>query len=429
MSDLSFVHLCRLAGRGLKRDIRRTLITGLTISLGLALFIFVDQLSQGSYDALIKRGVAQSAGHLVFEPERKQAPGEARPLISDAHTLATQAREVLSQAGFKPQEARVLNRLWLGGLLRSPTGAARVGVLAVEPEREREVSDWHTRTETTRWFKPDDTRGALLGAALAERLEVLVGDKVVLSYQGPKETESRLFRVRGLLKGPSPSEEGRVLLVTLKGAQEALSTEGGAHQLSVHLSDMTRLAEAQEALQPLLKTLPQGAEPLSLLDWKKALPALWQFAQKDQQSSRVIFMILGLIIALGVLNAVSMSALERKRQFGVLLALGFTPRSIASLLITEGLLLGLGASLLGLVIGELVSWPVVEVGIDISQMMGEGMDVGGVVMDTQLYASWSPRSVATATLITWLFTTLASVWPAYRAAHTPPLEAIHEPLS
>jgi ABC-type lipoprotein release transport system permease subunit len=140
-------------------------------------------------------------------------------------------------------------------------------------------------------------------------------------------------------------------------------------------------------------------------------------------------MILGVIIALGVLNAVSMSALERKRQFGVLLALGFPPKSVASLLVIEGALLGLSASLLGLLIGTLVTWPVVTYGLDVSQMVSEGMDVGGVVMDTQLYASWSPTTSIAATLISCLFTTLASVWPALRAANTPPLEAIHEPLS
>ena len=175
-AHISACYLIKLASRGLARDLRRTLITGLTISLGLALFLFVDQLSQGSYDALIKRGVSQSAGHLVIEPRRVAAPGEARALVPQSEALAQQVSERLNAQEIS---AKLTPRLWLGGLLRSPTNTARVGLLAIDPERERAVSDWASRADV--WLNKDDARGALLGAALADRLEVQVGDKVVLS--------------------------------------------------------------------------------------------------------------------------------------------------------------------------------------------------------------------------------------------------------
>ena len=60
--------LLKLASRGLLRDKKRSIISLSAISLGLGLFIFSDQLQNGTYQSLIKLGVSTQAGHLVIEP-------------------------------------------------------------------------------------------------------------------------------------------------------------------------------------------------------------------------------------------------------------------------------------------------------------------------------------------------------------------------
>ena len=429
--------LFKLAGRGLKRDLRRTLITGCAISVGLALFIFSDQIQTGSYHSLISRGVSTQAGHLVIQREGYQERPEQALSMRQTSALRDALDEALSAGGI---QATVTARAQLAGLLQSPVGSARVRLLAVDPSREPEVSDWRERLAPasrpqgeegapleSSWLEPGDHLGVLLGAKLAARLDLTVGDKVIYTSQRAGQVESKLLRVRGVLRLGSEEEESRTALTTLKVASEALAVEGAAHMLTVHLSSLEQLTRAQAITQRLLEERPALArgQQLTLLPWQEALPMLYQFSLKDQQTSRVIFFLMGLMIAIGVLNTITISALERQRSFGVMRALGLTPRLIGGLIVIEGLTLGLLASLMGLALGALVSWPAVRYGIDKSSMAGgESMELGGVMIDTHIYAVWNPGGLIGFTVTSVLLSVSASLWPAWRVSQTPVLNAL-----
>lgn len=109
------------------------------------------------------------------------------------------------------------------------------------------------------------------------------------------------------------------------------------------------------------------------------------------------------------------------------MALGLTPRLIGGLLIFEGVILGVFASLIGLALGVLLSWPAVEYGIDMSSMMGEGMDIGGVYIDTRIYGVWHPAGLFQMTTASMILCGLASLYPAWRTARLSALTAMHGP--
>lgn len=455
MSKLSlsgaFLLTAKLATRNLRRDLRRTLIATSAVSLGLALFIFSDQIQQGSYQSLIRMGVSTQAGHLVVQLEGYQAnPDQDRYLTGSAQLgarLSAQLREA-------QVEATLARRAQLTGILQSAASSARAQLLAIDPHVEPQVSDWHQRLSPadrprgeagapipSEWLRPEDTRGILLGAQLAKRLDLTVGDKLIYTYQHNDEVESLLFRVRGVLKLGSEEQEARTAIITLAGASAALKASDVAHQLTFHLHDLRDLERGREALRVGLASTEQapprsyqtrGAQrptktPLVLLDWREALPALYQFTLKDRQSALVIFFIMGLMIATGVLNTIAMSALERRRYFGVMMALGLTPRLIGGLLVAEGLIVGVAASLLGLLLGVLISWPAVVYGLDMSSMMGEGMEIGGVFIDTRIYAVWNPSGLFAFTLTSVILCVSASFIPAWRTARISALTAMRGP--
>jgi|GEM_PF-408808 len=429
--------LFKLAWRGLIRDTRRSLLTGSAISLGLALFIFADQIQAGSYHALITRGVSTQAGHLVLQRTGYQAKPDQRLTLSPTEPLREALAEVLSEAGL---EAVVTARAELSGLLQSPVSSARARLLAIDPAREPEVSDWHTRLALAQlpegeegdplpsaWLEAEDDLGVLLGAQLASRLDLTVGDKVVYTFQRAGEVESKLLRVRGVLRLSSEEEEAHTALTTLATASEVLAQPSASHRLTVHLRDLSQLDRAKALTARLLTERPalKAGHSVALLPWQEALPALYQFSQKDQQTSRVIFLLMGVMIAIGVLNTITMSALERRRTFGVMRALGLTPRLVGGLIVIEGLTLGLTASLIGLGLGLLISWPAVEYGIDMSSMVGgESMELGGVMIDTKIHAVWNRGGLIGFTLTAALLSVGASLWPAWRTGRAPVLIAL-----
>ena len=448
---LSLKLLFKLATRQLSRDRRRTFITGSAISLGLALFIFTDHIQQGSYQNLIKVGISTQAGHIVIKskaiPQKVQADRPTKRLSPLQHKL-----EHLSELNTKLDQALTeakipfvsVARAEIAGLLNSPAGGARIQLLAIDPELEPKVSDWHKRLVPaslpqgeqgeaieSQWLNKDDYRGIILGQSLAERLDLTVGDKIVFSFNHQQENQSRLFRIRGVLKLASIDQEASTALITLNAYNASLNSNDQAQKLSVHLERIDLLPQAlklsKNVVQAHQEKYSTSKLKLETLSWQEALPALHQFTLKDRQSALAIFLIMGIMIAIGVLNTVAMSALERQRYFGVMMALGLSPKLMGALLVMEALVLGIIASLVGLFLGVMISWPAVEYGLDLSDMVGEGMEVGGVVMESTVYAVWHPEGLILFTSVSILLSLLASLWPAWRTTRLSALQAMRGP--
>ena len=135
-------------------------------------------------------------------------------------------------------------------------------------------------------------------------------------------------------------------------------------------------------------------------------------------------LISGPAILMSVLMTMLMSVLERVREFGVMMALGMRPGSLAVLVLVEGALLGFASAVLGSLFGTAFTYPLVTSGLDFSEEMGETMMVEGVAMDAMMYAQYAPDRMALYAVVAMAMTILASGWPAWRVTRMQPIEAI-----
>jgi ABC-type lipoprotein release transport system permease subunit len=189
--------------------------------------------------------------------------------------------------------------------------------------------------------------------------------------------------------------------------------------VTVHLDDPITVPEVQAAITAALPD-----QPVEVLPWQEALPEMYQFTMLDRQSQRAMFFVMAIIVAMGVLNTVLMSVMERVKEFGVMLALGTRPSQVFRVIVLEGVLLGLFATVVGAGIGILATIPTMEYGIDYSAMMGENVEVAGVTMDSHVYAAWSWPGTIGFCISAWVMTVLASIWPAWRASRLAPVDAM-----
>ena len=238
--------------------------------------------------------------------------------------------------------------------------------------------------------------------------------------QGKEEVASRLFRVRGLVRTGAAQADGFLAITTVAGAQDFLGQPGAASQISLHLKD----PDATDAALASVKQALSGRQGLEILDWKEAVDDLYEFTQVDRATNNKIMVIIGLIGALVILNIILMSVMERMREFGVMLAIGMTPGQLRRLILTEGLLLGLVSSLLGLVGGSLITLYLVNYGIDYSEMMGDTMEMSGVAISTHLYGAWDTGHMAASTIIAVFLSVAATIYPAWKAGKLQPVEAM-----
>jgi len=403
--------LLKLALRNLRRNLRRTLITACAIACGLAMLIVSSGVGDGSHNQMINSGVGAAAGHVVVQGQGWQRTHQAELALPDTPAL-TRRMQALFPTG------HVVPRVFVQGLLNSPAGSVGVGLSAVVPALECQVNELCDNIVAGSYLDGSPQQ-VVLGQTLARTLHVGPGDKVVLMVQHGGAIESRLLRVSGLFRIGIDEIDGFHAQLPLATAQQLLGLGDNVTQLSLHLAD----ARASDAATAQLRAaLP--AAGIEVLPWQEALPELYEFVLLDDAGLYLLALIIAAIVAMGIMNTVLMSVLERQREFGVLLALGMTPRRLVTLVLLEALLLGLLSSAGGLALGLLGNWPLAVNGLDYSALAGETMEASGVVLRTRIFSQLTDAKVALFVVLAVLMTVLAALYPALKAARLRPVQCL-----
>lgn len=408
------MRLLVLAIRNLLRNIRRTLLTAAAISFGLAMIVFTVAFQEGSYEDMITTGVSQLAGHVVVQAPGYQEEKDEKLVVE----RSSQVAETLRQAF---PEATIARRISVSGLLVSTTGSVGAGLVLVEPSAEASVITLDDKVVDGEWLDDEDDRGIVIGRGMAELLGVELGDRLVyMGQHGGEEVASRLFRVKGIFRTGSAEMDGFLAYGHLRAGFELLEREDVANQVTLHLTDADRSNTVRDEAVRLL-----DGQEVDVRTWVAALPELSSLIEVDRSSGNVTLAIIGLIVAMGVLNTVLMSTLERTREFGVMLALGMRPWRIGALVLLEGAVLGLVGALVGVLFGALLLWPTMAYGIDITAMAGgEAMDMGSVAMSAIVFPVWAWGRILGFTVGAVFFTILSAAWPAWRVTRLTPVEAM-----
>ena len=142
--------------------------------------------------------------------------------------------------------------------------------------------------------------------------------------------------------------------------------------------------------------------------------------------TRFISAFIGLLVVAGIFNTLFVSVMERLREFGILMAIGFSPLRLFGLVMMESLWL----AIVGLIGAALITvgpyFYLESVGIDISQLAADqgSMDIAGVAMSTSLKVGIYTESVIYIAVAATVATLLAGVYPAWRAGTVEPVAAI-----
>ncbi len=400
--------LFKIALRNLWRNKRRSVITGAAIALGLGMLMFSSGGTDGMTNMMIENATSMAAGHVVVQGKGYQEDPEPAIVVPDSPAVAARLAEELP-------DAIVLQRVFLDGLLTSPSGAMGVSVSAIDPATEPRVNDVPDKIVEGE-FLGDDPQSILLGKTLAESLDVTLGDKVVLMCQGAEEIESRLFRVHGILSYGIDEIDGFYAMIPLVAAQEMLGVGQDVTQISVHLDSARDTADATA-----LAAAAVGGDAVEVLSWQEALPAVAEYVASEQGEIYVMYFIIFFMVGLGIVNTVLMSVLERMREFGVMLSLGATPRRLAALVMLESSLLGLFAAAAGVLLGLAFNYPMMTNGIDMSALYGGSIEVSGFALDLVIFSDLDPVKVVGYVIGVWLITVAAAVYPAFKAATLEPV--------
>lgn len=438
LSLQAVVILLRLAWRNLWRHPRRTLITASTITLGMVLAIFFISVGDGSHQAMVRQAIKMGHGHITIQPKEYLASPHNQLFLQNGLQLQAQLR----QLGLPMQVAPRTELQVLCSTAYQSEGVRLLGLIPDEDPFVNELTKNHPLIGEP--LARDDAQGVWIGMALANRLRVTVGSKIVtLAGRQGDDALSHLFRVRGVFK-TGVKELDRYLMVSSIHASHHLLSENidavaqTATRLAVFLDAESSLIQQKEIITSRLFGFNDGADKagvlstdgygvsqrVAVLSWQEVMPDLVQFIAVDDAGNYVFLALILVLVIFGIVNTVLMSVLERTREFGLWVALGLRPGYLWALVIIESIFLGLLSAAGGWFLGGLVYLWFSRKGLDLSGLMDAGTELMGTVMEPVIFAHLSWDRVIQLTMIVIVSTLLSGLLPAFKAARVSPLRAM-----
>ena len=411
---MHFGVITMLALRNLRRNLRRTILTATAFIIGGALLTFAQTFGDGTHEQWIDSGVRTGSGHVTVEvPEfrvsRKiedRLPGGTLQLVRKAVESSAAADRVTD----------VFYRLTINGLATSASGARPAQILGVDPTIEASLSPLDEQVVEGRYLKEDDRLAAFVGAGLVDALDLRIGSRlVVMAQDAHKEVAGQLVRVVGIFRTGIAELDDSVIHVPIATAGEWLGT-------GRDLTNVGVMVDSSVAVPGLVRHLRRElAEPIAkgdatVMGWREAMPSLHAAVLVDEWGGYLMLGILFVIVGFSIINTVLMSVLHRHREFGVLQALGLTPRQTASVVLVEGLLQTVVCALIGVGVGLAIT-AAFSGGIDISELYNDQeMQFSGVAIDPVIVPMVTPVRILYILGFMMFVGIVSSVYPAMRAA-------------
>ncbi|MCA9605561.1 MAG: ABC transporter permease [Myxococcales bacterium] len=404
----------RIAFRNLGRNRRRTALALAAIALAQIAVLAMDGLMNGWVDASLEGMTGPMMGHAQIHAEGwrdEQAPD----LVIEG------ADELLARIRARPEVRDAYARVYAPALAAKDVDGHAVVVAGIDMEAERGDGGM---LEGLQQALPRD-HGAIVGDIFAREQGIEVGDELALLGQGADGSLANdLVTVTGILHTPIDLINRQGVLVRLEDARTIFAMEDQAHEINVR---GVGGPDAADALVAVLRGL-DGAENLEILTWRELAPELATMLELSGVYGLVVLVIVFIAAAAGVANTMLMATFERRRELGMLLALGSTPARLVRIVLSEAVLLGV----LGVAVGSVLGLGLVlyqgQVGIDPSTWGSheESVDfaVEGLSWAGTIYPHLRPIDILPGFLGVTLVSAIAALWPAVLTARLEPVEAI-----
>ena len=320
---------------------------------------------------------------------------------------------VLGAAPYVESEAMLLARRSSGALVRG-----------VEPTQEPKVVDIdkHMLEGKIDQLTPGSWN-IVLGRELAMTLGVAVGDRVTMAVNQLRATpmgsvpRMRSFHVVGVFELGMEQFDSGLALVNMSDA-EKLSDLSGPTGIRLRLDD---LFNARPVATELADQLGQVYRVQTWMDTNANL-----FAALSMEKM-VMFIILSLIILVAVINLISMLMMlvtDKQADIAILRTLGATPRSIMGMFMVQGLLVGFVGIGFGVGFGALLSWKLAAIIKWIERTFHVTFLSPDVYYISEVPSRLDWHDVGWVALLTFTFSLLATLYPAWRASRTQPAQAL-----
>jgi ABC-type lipoprotein release transport system permease subunit len=387
------------------------------VAFSYALCLFAMGIGDDSHQQMLEQATEGAGGDIIVHAEGYWASRSSDLVIWEGS-------EILAAVESAPGVEVAIPRVLINGLVSSASGNRGVMLQGIDPERELALRDLtEDLTEGTYLDQTERDDPIILGAEIVEKLELELGDRVVLTASRPDgEVTRALFHLTGVFETGISEIDEIVGFTTILAAQEAIEATGVLTQIGVLFDPAVPPERVASNIRASVGTDASGLE---VLTWQEAVPEMVGFIEVDDAFGYIYLGVILAIVAFAIVNTFLMAVMERVREFGLLNALGLRGFGVAKLLLTETALMTLMAMTAGFTLGFASHLAVDHWGISLAIYGIEEMELSGVdFADLVMRSKITPVKWIVASILVALVTMGSALYPAWRASRLAPSEAM-----
>lgn len=386
----------KIAWRNLWRNKKRTLITVASLFFGVIISTLMTSMQEGSYSSMVDNVVKFYSGYLQVQSDEYWE----NKTINNTFELT---EELLQKISGTEKITHVAPRLESFALASTENESRGTILFGINPEKEEEITGISKWISSGEMLKSGDG-GLLVASGLATYLQLELHDTLVLLGQGYHGVSAAgKYPIRGIVDLPAPDLNRQMVYMELGACQEFYSADNLLTSLIVMVKDPYDLPHAQRSLKKIVH------KPYRLMSWDEMQPELKQMIEADRAGGTIMKGILYMIIGFGILGTITMMLAERRREMGVMVAIGLQKARLGIILFYETIFIGI----VGVISGFLGSIPVISYFINnpvalTGDAAGAMIDMG---IEPYMYFTWHPSVFYNQMITVFVITFLIGIIP------------------
>lgn len=400
--------LLSLAWKNIWRNKKRSFIIIAAITFGLWGGLFSSAIMVGMMESMVETAISRNLSHMQIHSVQYDKEKDVRNYIPDGMAVLERTHTI-------PGVEAAAGRTKIIGMAASPTSSYGVEIVGIKAEDSRQVTDVYSKIIEGNYFDSSRRNPILVGKKLAERLNLKLHSKVVLSFQNLEGGIAYIAcRIVGIFKTNSSQFDEMNVYVKQTDLFRILETDPIIHEIAIRIEAVEQVEQVKAQLQVVLSSL-------LVESWIDLAPEL---AYISESTGTYMYIFVGIILfalLFGITNTMLMSVVDRIRELGILIAIGMRKSKVFIMIVLEAVLLSLTGGICGIGVGIITIAYYGNTGIDLTAISVSLESFGATAI---LYPFLPVTMYVVLTIMIVIAANIAALLPAWKATHLVPSEAI-----